>query len=76
VTDHDVDDVAGRKAVAPVGEALVVEFSVVGQRADGREPAPVTFAQPLQQFASGGGVAPSTGMSGGSSRRIVPGPKT
>ena len=51
VPDHDADDVAGRETVAPVGEALVVEFSVLVQRADGCEPALVTFAQPLQQLA-------------------------
>lgn len=41
--DHNADDIAGRESLSPIREPLPVQLAVILQRADGGEPAPVTF---------------------------------
>ena len=52
VGDHDPDDGAGGHAVAPVGEAVAVQLGVVGQGADGGEPAAVAVGEPGEQLVA------------------------
>lgn len=53
VGNHDTDDDASGQAIAPVGETIAVQFSIVGQGADGGQPAAMAVGEPGEEFGTG-----------------------